>query len=149
MSLFFPFLVAIHTLFWFFYSHGVMATHALLVIGPDDSRFGEISLVKGSAVAVKTSRRFRTRRAVVVTSLADRALVFMKIGCKLRTPFTSVHPFHKAQHNPSVRKFDLLVFVHQGFDLNVFRDVFHRIGPFYGLSRLNETFCNFFFSRLR
>jgi len=126
-----------------------MAPHALLVIGSDDSRSGEISIVKGSAVAVKTSRRFRTRRAVVVTSLADRALVLMKIGSELRALFTSVHPFHKAQHNPSVRKFDLFVFVHQGLDLNIFRDVFHRIGPFYGLSRLKETFYKFFFSRLK
>jgi hypothetical protein len=126
-----------------------MTSHALLVIGTDDPRFGEISLVKGLTVAVKASRRYRTRRAVVVTSLAERALIVVKVGSKPGAPFTFVHPFQETQHNPSVRKFDLFIFVHQGLDLNVFRDVFHQIGPFYGLSRLKETFCNFFFSRLR
>jgi hypothetical protein len=148
MSLGFPFLVAIHTCFWFFYTHGLMATHALLMIRSDDPRFREVSLVKGSVVAVKTSRRFQTRRAVMVASLADGAFVVMKIGGKFRTALTRVHPFHKAQHNPSVRKFDLLILVHKGLDYNLFSDLFHRISPIYGLSRLKETFCNLFFSSL-
>jgi hypothetical protein len=125
-----------------------MATHTLLVIGSDDPRFGEISLVKGPAVAGKASGRFRTRRAAVVTSLADGALVLVKIGSKLPAPFTPVHSFHKAQHNSPVRKFDLFILVHKGFDLNIFRDLVHCIGPFCGLSRLKETLCSLFFGNL-
>jgi len=126
-----------------------MTSHALLVIGTDDPRFGEISLVKGSTVAVEACRRYRTRRAVVVTSLAERALIVVKVGSKSGAPFTFVHPFQQTQHNPSVRKFDLFKLVHEGLDENSLRDLFHRISAFYRLSRLKETLRNLFFSVLR
>jgi len=149
MSLLLPFLVAFDTFFRFFYSHGLMTSHALLVIGTDDPRFGEISLVKGSTVAVEACRRYRTRRAVVVTSLADRAPVVVKVGSKPGAPLTFAHSFQETQHNPSVRKLDLFILVHKGLDENSLRDLFHRISAFYGLSRLKETLRNLFFSILR
>ena len=88
----FPFLVAVDTFFRFLYFHGLMASHALLMVGPDDPRSREISLVKGLAVTGETSGWFHTCRAVVVATLADRGFVVVKVRGQLSRVFALIHP---------------------------------------------------------
>jgi hypothetical protein len=96
MSLLLPFLVAFDTLFRFLYFHGLMASHALLVISPQESWLHEIPLIKGIAVAMAALGRLLALRAMVVAPLAHCARVIVKISGKLRGLFAPVHSFNQA-----------------------------------------------------
>ena len=88
----FPFLVAVDTFSWIAYFHSLMASHALLMVGPDDPRSRGISLVKGLAVTGHTTGRCHTCRAVVVATLADRGFVVVKVRRQLSRVFALIHP---------------------------------------------------------
>jgi hypothetical protein len=91
MSLLFPFLVAFDTFFGFLYFHGLMASHALLMISSKESGLHEVHFVKRPAVAGNTAGRFDACRAVVVAALADRGLAVVKVGGQLSGLLALIH----------------------------------------------------------
>ena len=63
----------------FLNTHFPVAFHTLPVIGGHQSRFEGIFLVKRSAMAIAAFGRIFGRRTVMVATLAERALLTMKI----------------------------------------------------------------------
>ena len=86
-----------------------MAFHALPVIGGHQARFEGIFLVKRSAVTAAAFGRVFGYRTVVMATLAERALLAMKIFGQ----FIILNIIKQRVHYFAVRKFDRFIFLGQ------------------------------------
>ena len=64
----------------FFYTHCLVALHALAMVGCHQSWLERILLIKRLAVATGATRRLFGRRAMMMAALAEHILVLMKIA---------------------------------------------------------------------
>ena len=89
-----------------------MAFHALPVIGSHQSGLKGVLSIKGPAVAAHTIGRFFRCRAVVMATLANRALFVVKI---IRQ-FVIFDVIEQCLDNFTVRKLYRFILIHQGLD---------------------------------
>ena len=121
------------------YSHCLMTLHALSVVSGHQSRFERILLVERPAVTACTTRRLFRRRAVVVTSLANRTLFAVKV---IRQ-FVIFDVVKQRVNYFSMRKFHRLIFIRQSLDDHGFRYILRIIGFCDGLPGLQNSGSHF------